>query len=324
MSDSISDSLQLSNEWDRYWKGSASANAYSAGGSKHPVLQLFWRELFMSSLSEYPHGRMIDLCGGAGAVLSAAEGLSVSEGTELISLDISVSALELVVENYPYVKTIAADAAHIPLKSETMDVVSSQFGIEYAGEQAMAEISRLPRKGGKLALVLHHSNGLIQQECAASADAIARLIDSGLIPMALDMFEKGYAMLRGAGSDEFHSAARAIKPVYRSLEPIMDDHGVQVAGETIATLYNRIAEIQKNLPRYEEREIVDWLEAMAAELPAYADRMVSMCQSAQSPEQFKSFCSHLSQMNYQIQQAHPQQVAGTTLPLAWMLVAERS
>jgi hypothetical protein len=112
--------------------------------------------------------------------------------------------------------------------------------------------------------------------------------------------------------------------VYRSLEPIMDDHGVQVAGETIETLYNRIAEIQKNLPRYEEKEVVDWLEAMASELPAYADRMVAMCQSAQSPEQFKSFCTHLSEMNYQIQQAHPQQVADATLPLAWMLVAERS
>ncbi|MEZ7972450.1 MAG: methyltransferase domain-containing protein [Pseudomonadales bacterium] len=324
MSDSIFDSPARANEWDRYWRGSSSANAYSAGGSKHPVLQQFWRELFMASLSEYPQGRMIDLCGGSGAVLSAAEGLSVSEGTELISLDISVSALALVVQNYPYVQTIAADAAHIPLESKTMDLVSSQFGIEYAGEQAMSEVARLPRKGGKLALVLHHSDGLIQQECASSADAIQRLIDSDLISMALDMFEKGYSMLRGAGSDEFHSAARAVNPVYRSLEPIMDEHGVHVAGETIATLYNRIAEIQKNLPRYEETEVIGWLEAMASELPAYADRMVAMCQSGQSPEQFKSFCAHLSQMNYRIQQAHPQQIADTTLPLAWMLVAERS
>ena len=102
------------NEWDQFWKGSAEAHVYSAGGSKHPVLQRFWRDQYMSSLTEYTHGRIIDVCGGSGAVLSAAEGLSVSEGTELISLDISVSALELLVENYPYVRAVAADAAHHP------------------------------------------------------------------------------------------------------------------------------------------------------------------------------------------------------------------
>ena len=323
MSDSTPSSSGPANEWDQFWKGSAGAHAYSAGGSKHPVLQQFWRDQYTSSLSEYPHGRMIDLCGGTGAVLSAAEGLSVSEGTELISLDISVSALELLVENYPYVRAIAADAAHVPLASESMDVVSSQFGVEYAGEQAIGEVARLPRAGGKLALVLHHSGGLIQQECTANSDAIRRLIDSNFIPMAVDMFEKAYAMIRGAGSSEFHAAARAFRPVFRSLEPIMDDHGVEVASGTVATLYNRVAEIRKDAPRYNETEVIEWLVTMGSELPGYADRMAAMCRSSRSAEQFKTLCAYLSQMNYQIQQAHPQQVAGTTLPMAWMLVAKR-
>jgi SAM-dependent methyltransferase len=130
---------------------------------------------------------------------------------------------------------LVCDARSIPLQSETFDIVTSQFGVEYAGVEAIEEAARLLAPGGCLALVLHIREGRIHGECAASLDAITRVQESGFIPLAIAMFRTGFAAVRGANRAPYEAAASGLAPAVAELESVMSQHGEQVAGDHIPT-----------------------------------------------------------------------------------------
>jgi hypothetical protein len=101
----------------------------------------------------------------------------------------------------------------------------------------------------------------------------------------------------------------------------MQQYGQQVAGDTIARLYNDVGRIHERIQHYEPGEVLDWLNRLDGELDAYAGRMSSMSKSAIGSEAFEQIVAGLHDRDYTVDRAEPLVIPDQKLPLAWVLIA---
>jgi len=318
-----SDSSQVADSWDTYWHGTGDVGAYSSGGANHPVILAFWDEFFQMVKQDYSTPKIIDIASGNGAVLERALATFGDEQADFTCLDVSDAAITNIRGRFPHVNGIVTDARTIPLDSGSFEIASSQFGVEYAGLEAINEVARLLASGGRLALLLHSQGGSIHQECVESLDAIVQLQDSRFIPYAIAMFSAGFKAVGGADRAPYEAAAKQLAPAIGALEAIMKQYGPHVASDTIVRLYNDVDQIHQKIQNYEPTEVLEWLGRMEGELDAYAGRMSSMDESAIDNVAFEKTCDQLRSRDYTIERAEPLVAPDHDLPLAWVLIAKK-
>jgi SAM-dependent methyltransferase len=321
---SRSDSSPAAAGWDTYWHGAGAGAAFSSGGTSHPVVLSFWAEFFGRVRADYGHPRVVDVASGSGAVIHCARAALDGAAAAFTCVDISESAIAALVNRFPDVRGIVADAGKLPIETASCDVATSQFGIEYAGLDAFDEIARLPAPGGWLALLVHHRHGGIYRQCAASLDAIRMLQAADFVPRVIATFEAGFAACRGDRRSEYQAAAARLNPAIRAVESIMVKHGRDVADGTVVRLYRDVAAIHKRLANYEPSDVLGWLRGMQKELDAYAERMASMCEAAIDEATFVRLRDGLQEKGYSIDRAEALQNAATGVPLAWALIAAKT
>jgi ubiquinone/menaquinone biosynthesis C-methylase UbiE len=226
-------------------------------------------------------------------------------------------------QRYPDVDGVVADALHIPFDSWSFDLVTSQFGVEYAGRAAFVEAARLVAPGGQLALLVHHRASIMYEDCSASLDAVEVLKACQFIARSITLFETGFAMLRGADRSPYDAAAQDMLPAYRELERIMQRRGKHVAGDTLLRLYEDVDTIHQHMEQYDPAEILRWLAKMDTELDGYARIMRAMRDAALSEQQFLAVSEAVKDAGLTVQQALPLRGDEVGLPIAWVLTAHR-
>jgi ubiquinone/menaquinone biosynthesis C-methylase UbiE len=318
-----SDSSQVAQSWDAYWRGAQQGPAGSAGGTSLPVVLSFWDEYFTAVRNQYGTPRIIDIASGNGAVLERAKRAFGEQQVDFTCLDISASAVAMLERRFPGIHGIVSDVRSIPLESAGYDIATSQFGIEYAGLEAIDEVARLIAPGGQLALLLHNRAGVIYRQCAASLEAIERMQRARFIPCSIAMFEEGFAACRGADRTRYDAAAKQLLPAIREMESILMQHGRHVADGTIIQLYEQVSRIQGRMQHYEPSEVLAWLASLDREMPAYAGRLASMCNVAIDARAFKQLCDRLRERGYLLKRSEALEDPVREGPLAWALVATK-
>ena len=310
--------------WDKYWHGAQRDGAYSADGSSHPVVLAFWDEFFGSIQTDDDELRIVDIASGSGAVVECSKSVFDAQLPDVTCIDISDSAIRSLQQRFPDVHGVVADARKIPLASAHYGIVTSQFGIEYAGLDAIDEAIRLVAPHGRLALLIHHRDGGIYRQCAASLDATRQMDEANFITYAIDMFREGFEVLRGGDRNKYEAAARQFVPAIRALESIMKQHGQHVADGAVLRLYKDVRTIHERMPNYDPEEVLDWLRGMQGEIEAYAGRMQSMCDAAIDADKFDGLCRTVESGGFRVARRDPLIVPDRGEPIAWALVATRS
>ncbi len=323
MTDHTSDFTPIAESWDTYWHGAQHGAAYCGGGTSHPLVLSFWSDFFKAVRDQYNTPKIIDIASGGGAVVECAMSTFDGQLEEFTCLDISDSAISMLEQRFPDVHGIVADACAIPLDSASYDIVTSQFGIEYAGLEAIDEVARLIAPGGQLALLLHNLAGGIYRQCAASLDAIEKLQEAKFIPLSIIMFEEGFAAIRGADPAKYDAAAMNLRPAIRAMESIVMQHGKHVADGTIMRLFDDVKIMHGRMQHYEPSEVLGWLRKMEGEVQAYAGRMASMCNAAIDAEVFEKLCDKLKGQGHKILRGEALINPDQNVPLAWALVATK-
>jgi len=323
MNKNKSGNSKVADSWDTYWHGTGDVGAFSSGGVDHPAIQAFWDEFFQTVKQDYATPKIIDIASGNGAVVERALATFGDEPLDFTCLDVSDAAITNIQNRFPHVNGVVTDARAIPFDSGSFDIVTSQFGVEYAGLEAIAEVARLLASGGQLAFLLHSQAGSIHQECVESLDAIVQLQNSQFVPYAKEMFTAGFKAVRGADRAPYEVAAKKLAPAIATLEAIMKQYGQQVAGETIARLYSDVGQIHQRIQHYEPGEVLDWLNRLDGELDAFAGRMSSMSNCAIDSETFEQIVAGLHNRDYTVDRAEPLVIPDEKLPLAWILIATR-
>lgn len=307
--------------WGTYWQGARDSDAYTSGGVSHPAVATFWDEALAAVLPRYERARILDIATGSGAVIESLSRHADKQNFDITCLDISDAAIDGVRSRFPDVTGIVADARDIPLDSGGFDLVTSQFGIEYAGIRAFDEAARLLDNGGTLLLLVHIRPGLIYEECAAARTAVERTRACHFVPLAIRFFEAGFAAVRGADRTAYDRAGTEFNPAIQEVGAIITEYGEHVAGDTIMRLYSDIQRIHTRIQHYDPNEVLTWLKSMRTELAQYEERMASMCDSAFDKHRVEEASRRLRERGLDVAEARPLQPGGA--PLAWIVEATR-
>lgn len=203
--------------WSNYWqKNFIDSCANSLAGDKSGVKN-FWAETAKNLNKE---SFVVDLCTGAGAVIK--ELLSFLQKNEkdlpqCIGVDIASypnQKEEYLTDFSNNVRLINdTNIDDIPLESESVDYLLSQYGIEYGlGEKFYQEVSRLLKVGGQFNAILHHSESIaarVAEEEMKHFDLISK--EMQLIELAKKLTPY-FALLRNpANKSKLNSDPEAIK-----------------------------------------------------------------------------------------------------------------
>jgi ubiquinone/menaquinone biosynthesis C-methylase UbiE len=319
--EATSENAHLTQSWDSYWRGTGGIGAWSAGGVTHPAIKEFWEDCFRRLLVALEKPSMLDIASGNGALIEWALGIFRETPLAITCVDLSEAAISNIRKRFPGVRGLVSDASSIPLESKSFDIVTSQFGVEYAGPGAISEAARLVAPGGYLVLLMHSVSGSIYMESAANLDAIARLRDSRFIPLALDMFRAGFAAVRGGDRAPYDAAAQLLQPAVEAADRIIAEHGEDVAGGSVAQFYSDVARIHGKLPNYDPDEVIGWLARLDTEMTDYASRMEAMKNAAMDEADFRRVCSELHDTGFSLEVAAPFLASGDDRSLGWVLVA---
>lgn len=235
---SLSDSAatqRRARAWSDYWSsGALHSCAGSYSGNYGGAIADFWRAVFAGLA---PQARVLDLCCG-NAPLSKLL-LEECDGFEG-----GIDAVDAARVAPAWIASLAdagprhirvqgeVDARALPFAAAGFDLCMSQYGIEYAGTEAMREVARVLKPEGRFAAVLHHVEALpvrIAREELAHVAWLRQahgLLDSarGMIePIARSVTPAGQASLRAdsrahAARDRFNASMRELDARVQSAE----------------------------------------------------------------------------------------------------------
>jgi demethylmenaquinone methyltransferase/2-methoxy-6-polyprenyl-1,4-benzoquinol methylase len=118
-----------------------------------------WRERAVDALALPDHARVLDLCTGTGDLALAA--VASGRGASVVGVDFAAEMLRFGLTKVraasleSRIRLVRGDAARIPVGDATCDAATIGFGIRNVAEpeRALAEIARVLKPGGRLAIL---------------------------------------------------------------------------------------------------------------------------------------------------------------------------
>ena len=127
-----------------------------------------WRDRAVDALTLRPGARVVDLCTGTADLAIAT--VTRVEGASVLGVDFAGEMLRLGLDKIrraglnSRVRLVRGDAACIPAADRSCDAATVAFGIRNVAEpeRALAEMARVLRPGGRLAILEFGLNGVDQ------------------------------------------------------------------------------------------------------------------------------------------------------------------
>ena len=301
--------MTQADKWSDYWvnEGASGEVFVNKDGGKHPYLSSYWQTQF-SGLP--PAASIIDLASAAGSISSH---LPEDHAFLLFGADLSFDALQLMRERLPASQVIACSSARLPFPGHSFDLVVSQFGIEYAGEQAFTAAANLVADKGRLALLCHYEDGYIDGKNKGHLAGAQKVIETGFIDKAKDMTR---AVFEGRN---FRETRAKFIPAERQLSKMVKQH----AGGVHSHLYTGFRQLFERRQHYDAVDITSWLEAMRLDVDKNIVRLNQMCNAARSEKQVKQVCHEISGLGLSKVGYSPFTIPDNSLPVAWSITAPR-
>ena len=300
-------------------------DAYSRNGQSHPQLDEAWQRFFTEVKTRKPGPlKAIDLASGRGVIVAYLQEAFPDANLEIHCLDSSPAAIAAIKERFGHVTGHVADAKKTGLATGDYDIVTSQFGIEYAGAKAFPEAMRLVKTGGFLGLVVHCKDGQIYSECQQSVEAVRSVLNSKLIENALKAFSAGFTYFaNGKELNRYHKASAELHKSMALVEKVLVKYGPAIANNSVLRLREDIGVMSNELRGYDEAETMLWLNKMNGELQSFVARQNAMCQAAAGKEMIDYVIANLHQQNFDIVRENFIETPASSVPIAWCLQAKK-
>ncbi len=155
-------------QWDRYWAyGNFHSFSQVSEGNYKGAIAEFWQTRFTNQSAG---SHIVDIATGNGALAllaleeseSGAKNFSVS-ATDLASIDpLNQLKDEPLLDKLKHIRFYPRTPAEsLPFEDASVDMVCSQFGLEYSNvDVSVPEICRVLKSGGNLAFVAHHQESI--------------------------------------------------------------------------------------------------------------------------------------------------------------------
>jgi ubiquinone/menaquinone biosynthesis C-methylase UbiE len=304
--------MNRADRWSEYWvnEGATGEVFVDKDGNRHPQLDTYWR----TQLSGLKAGaRIIDLACGAGSVFSHLDNES---SFQLFAADLSFEALQLLSSRIPESLNVSCSVSSLPFDEQQFDLVVSQFGVEYAGENAFVEAAKLIRNQGRLAMLCHYEEGFIDKKNKEHLLGARAAHESTFIPLGRKLAEAMFSQ----SQTSFHEAHANFLPAEQRLAEMTKRYQSGVH----AHLYLGFRQLVERYQHYNLSDITNWLSEMEDDLEKNIIRLEAMRDAARSEEQVKDICVRLAQLGLRKIGYSPFNIEGQDLPVAWSITAEKS
>lgn len=166
--------------WQSYWSsGQQSSIPNDVKNIYGLTVSEFWREVFATQQADNEVA-ILELCCGNGALTKLLLSKSVLQKCRWLATDFSEldKAHFAVAASDPRLSIRGkVNAEQLPFSDNAFDYVVSQFGIEYAEDQAFSEAIRVLNQGAKFALIAHPAKSRLisehKQALSAKPSALA-------------------------------------------------------------------------------------------------------------------------------------------------------
>ena len=191
--------LEEETDWTLHWDtGRALADEKDAFIlEKEP-----WRDFFESLRARSPNARVLDIGSGNMAVSLFAQG--IWSGFDLRAID----RADIHPEQFPQSDKIQFRRANVEQSGypdKSFDAVTGRYALEYTKtDRSFLELARILQPGGRGLFLLHHRDSTFVRN--------ARLltVDGGVLPAALDAYERSAAYLQDRTGENLQQRANAI------------------------------------------------------------------------------------------------------------------
>jgi len=274
--------------WADYWEqdGGAEASVQAVRGDHHAErLTVFWKNALRAALQRRSAVRLLDAACGAGIVGRTAAELAEEMGTCDLTghcTDYSHAAVRAAMSagSGPRLAT-AADARALPYEDGSFDLVVSQFGLEYAGDDGFREAARVVAAHGQFLAVIHMIDGGIHEECSGNLRILDAIEQSGLMRMygrVLELAERVDAGRAAPGA--LSRPTRLIEAARLRVCEALSGAPPGAAADHALRLMADWTQLFERRGHYGAGVAQAWISAQAAELDAFARRMRSMLAAA--------------------------------------------
>lgn len=281
----------MSNEgaaWAAYWTGASGDDAAVRSPESAARLDRYWAEALAARLKGIARVSHLELACGSGAVTRALVGVAAAAGVatpRLVCSDYAATAVAQALSTLPdaHPAGAVADAARPPFAAESFDLITSQFGIEYAGMSAFTAALPLLAPGGAFIALVHIADGPIASECQANLVLLQAAQEAELVTGMIRLLRMARKVDAGQGNASALAKQEAAlsgninalrEKVLRAPQGPARDLLQRLIGDMV-TLYQR-------RQAYTPADADNWLNHQASELESYAARMRSMLDAALS------------------------------------------
>lgn len=168
--------------WSDYWRagGGAALVVENGSGPAFDTTSL-WRDYF----STFGSGAvLLDMAAGSGDV--ARKALQVADDLglrfDIHAVDYADPEILAQVPSPGFRLTGGVSLEALPFEAGSFDGAASQFGIEYAQPKpALAELARVLKPGGRVAMLVHHAESVLTTQAAAQVLAYDKVLGSGSV-----------------------------------------------------------------------------------------------------------------------------------------------
>ncbi|XOV79074.1 MAG: class I SAM-dependent methyltransferase [Aestuariibacter sp.] len=296
--------------WSEYWQneGVTGECFVDKTGKKHPQITAFWQQ----HIDVAKGRRLLDLASGAGSIFVDNPSL---EGCELIALDYSEIALQQLINKIPSCFAIKASASQLPFKYNTFDQIVSQFGVEYAGVEAIPNAYRYLKPGGKLAFLCHIRDGFVDTRNQIELEGALLCQSLQFVQAAKDVVSALY--------DVDATNIDSSMQVFREIEPKFASFATKHQFGVLFHLYSGFRQLITNRQKYYLQDILKWLDGMNGEIAKTQQRLHEIISVALNTQQVENIAEELLSQGAENILIKEFLLEGHDKPVAWHICARK-
>lgn len=319
--------------WTRYWSsGALHSCATSFERNYDGAVERFWSRQFAQLR---PADRVLDVGTGNGALplLLFSTWAGRAEGPQCDAIDLAAIAPEQRVpelaryrEQVRFHPETSVEA--LPFPDASFDLATAQYALEYTDpERSLAELARILRPGGRLALLAHHADSVLLRVAEEELAHCALLLRAGgmlesaqrLLPyVALAATPEGVRRLR---EDPAAEAARAA--FNQAAQDVVATRERARVPDLLQEIPDQIALGLRDLPRLGQEGVARHLAALAQAVSDTAARLDELRRFALDAEGVDAWCARARAAGFEMQRCEPLRHDDGAL-MAWAIEARRA
>ena len=306
--------------WEKYWEREHKLTTTEVVNL--PELQKFWKSCFTEIAAVRPDPNFcLELASGTGSVSKHFAQSTGFRPKSKLAFDASIAALKQAPSD---LIGVVGNLANLPFRPFSIDLLTSQFGAEYGGVEAILESFDLVAPGGHLAFVLHSQGSVVFKECRTNRLLLERFLKSRYLDDAQSLL----AVIRnGGGINETSKIKAEFQTSLRSVETFLGSAPTSQALETILQVYNAVADMVESPFAFHREDIEIWFKLAKETLHAYLDRMSQMETASLSNHEYARITKYLWETGFNVMRhgiLYDSRSLGIKASLGHIIVAKRT